>query len=67
LATLDVGALPTGACDRAIDPVGCRAGCFRDCRRPDLIEHTPATSIGQRVLAMALGYRDPNACLGAGV
>ena len=36
------------------------ADCFRDRRRPDLIEHTVATLVRQRVFGIALGYEDLN-------
>jgi hypothetical protein len=36
------------------------AGCFRDNRKPDAIEHTVAELVAQRVLGMALGYEDLN-------
>jgi len=36
------------------------AACFRDHRRPELIEHTVEELIGQRVLAQAQGYEDLN-------
>lgn len=36
------------------------AGCFIDRRDPERIEHTVRTLIGQRVLALALGYEDLN-------
>ena len=58
LVTSDAGALLLGATDRAIDLVGRCADCFRDHRRPDLIEHAVGTLIGQRVLGIALGYED---------
>ncbi|WOH63973.1 IS1380 family transposase [Bradyrhizobium sp. BWA-3-5] len=60
LVTSDAGALLLGATDRAIDLVRRFAGCFRDHRRPDLIEHTVGTLIGQRVFGIALGYEDLN-------
>jgi hypothetical protein len=60
LVTSDAGALLLGATDRAIDLVGRFANCFRDHRRQDLIEHTVATLIGQRVFGIALGYEDLN-------
>src|SRR5512144_447703 len=60
LVTSDAGALLLGAADRAIDLVGRLADCFRDHRRQDLIEHTVATLIGQRVFGIALGYEDLN-------
>lgn len=35
-------------------------GCFRDGCDPELIEHRLSILIGQRVLAIALGYEGPN-------
>jgi DDE family transposase len=58
--TSDAGALLLGATDRAIDLVGRFAGCFRDWRCAELIEHEIATLVGQRVFAIALGYADLN-------
>jgi hypothetical protein len=60
LVTSDAGALLLGATDRAIDLVDRFASCFRDGRRPDLIEHTVATLVRQRVFGIALGYEDLN-------
>ena len=60
LVTSDAGALLLGATDRAIDLVDRFADCFRDRRRPDLIEHTVATLVRQRVFGIALGYEDLN-------
>src|SRR5579863_7242683 len=60
LVTSEAGALLLGATDRAIDLVGRFADCFRDHRRPELIEHTVGTLIGQRVFGIALGYEDLN-------
>lgn len=60
LVTSDAGALLLGATDRAIDLVGRFADCFRDHRRPDLIEHAVGTLVGQRVFGIALGYEDLN-------
>jgi hypothetical protein len=60
LVTSDAGALLLGATDRAIDLVGRFAACFRDYRRPDLVEHAVATLVGQRVFGIALGYEDLN-------
>ena len=34
------------------------AGCFTDCRAAELVEHTVARLVGQRVFGMALGYED---------
>jgi len=58
--TSDAGALLLGAADRAIDLMRRLAGCFTDRRRAELIEHEVATLVGQRVIAIALGYEDLN-------
>jgi Transposase DDE domain group 1 len=58
--TSDAGALLLGATDRAIKLIDRFAGCFRDGRRQELIEHRVKTLVGQRVLAIALGYEDLN-------
>jgi len=60
LVTSDAGALLLGATDRAIDLIGRFAGCFRDHRCQELIEHRVVTLVGQRVFAIALGYEDLN-------
>ena len=60
LVTSDAGALLLGAADRAIALVERFAGCFRDYRRQDLIEHDVVTLVRQRVFAIALGYEDLN-------
>jgi hypothetical protein len=49
-----------GATDRAIRLVERFAACFRDARRPEFVEHSVATLVGQRVFAIALGYEDLN-------
>jgi hypothetical protein len=56
--TSDAGALLLGAADRAIGLVERFVGCFRDGRAADRIEHEVATLVGQRVVAIALGYED---------
>jgi hypothetical protein len=56
--TSDAGAMLLGATDRAIGLIARFAGCFKDHRAPDLIEHRVATLVGQRVLGIALGYED---------
>ena len=58
--TSDAGGLLLGATDKAIGLVERLAGCFRDARQPELIEHTVATLVGQRVFGIALGYEDLN-------
>ena len=54
----DAGGLLLGATDRAIGLVDRFAGCFRDGRRADLVEHEVRTLVGQRVFGVALGYED---------
>ncbi len=56
----DAGALLLRRADEAIGLIDRLAGCFIDKRRPDLIEHTVRTMIGQRVFGIALGYEDLN-------
>ena len=56
----DAGALLLGKTDKAIGLIDRLAGCFIDYRKPDLIEHTVRTLIGQRVFGIALGYEDLN-------
>jgi hypothetical protein len=56
--TSDAGALLLGATDRGIRLVDRFAGCFRDRRRAELIEHEIVTLVGQRVFGLALGYED---------
>jgi hypothetical protein len=56
----DAGALLLGRTDEAIGLVDRLAGCFVDERKPELIEHSLRTLIGQRVFGMALGYEDLN-------
>jgi Transposase DDE domain group 1 len=60
LVTSDAGALLLGAADRAIGLTDRFAACFDDARRQELIEHEVVTLVGQRVLAIALGYEDLN-------
>src|SRR6476661_7431480 len=58
--TSDAGALLLGATNRAIRLIDRLAGCFRDRRCQELIEHRVETLVGQRVLGIALGYEDVN-------
>jgi len=58
--TSDAGGLLLGAVDKAMGLVGRLASCFHDARRPELIEHSVATLVGQRVFGIALGYEDLN-------
>jgi Transposase DDE domain group 1 len=56
--TSDAGALLLAATDRAVGLIDRFAGCFTDSRSPELVEHTVATLVGQRVFGIALGYED---------
>ena len=56
--TSDAGALLLGATDRAIGLIDRFAACFTDAGAPDLIEHTVRTLVGQRIVALALGYEE---------
>ena len=58
--TSDAGGLLLGAADKALGLIERLSGCFRDARHPELIEHTVATLVGQRVFGIALGYEDLN-------
>jgi hypothetical protein len=58
MMTSDAGGLLLGATDRAIGLIDRLAQCFTDSRSAELIEHTVATMIGQRVFGIALGYED---------
>lgn len=52
----DAGALLLGKADKAIGLIDRLCRCFEDYRKPELIEHTVRTLIGQRVFGIALGY-----------
>src|SRR6266446_6223768 len=56
--TSEAGAMLLGAADRTIGLVARFAGCFTDHRAADLVEHTVASMVGQRVFGIALGYED---------
>jgi len=56
--TSDAGALLLGETDRSIGLVERFAACFKDRRRPELIEHEIGTLVMQRVFGIALGYED---------
>jgi len=40
--------------------LGAFAGCFVDRRRPEQVEHSVSTLVGQRIFGIALGYEDLN-------
>jgi Transposase DDE domain group 1 len=56
--TSDCGGLLLGQTNRALRLVERFAGCFVDHRRPEWVEHSVATLVGQRVYGLALGYED---------
>jgi hypothetical protein len=56
--TSDASRVLLRATDRAIGLIDRFAQCFSDSRSEELIEHTVATLIGQRVFGIALGYED---------
>jgi hypothetical protein len=58
--TSEAGALLLGATDRAVRLVERFAGCFKDARAAELVEHRVETLVGQRVYGLALGYEDLN-------
>ncbi len=60
--TSDADALLLGATDKAIGLVDRIAACFLDGRRADRVAHDIATLVGQRVVAIALGYVDVIDC-----
>ena len=56
--TSDAGALLLGMTDRAVRLLDRLAGCFRDHRAAELVEHEVRTLVSQRVIGIALGYED---------
>jgi hypothetical protein len=56
--TSDAGALLLGGTDRAIRLTERFASCFTDTRVAELVEHSVATMLTQRVIGIALGYED---------
>ena len=58
--TSDAGTVLLRAADRAIELIGRVAACFTDHRDADQVIHALPTLIGQRIVAIALGYEDVN-------
>jgi Transposase DDE domain group 1 len=56
--TSDAGVLLLARADRAIGLTRRLAGCFRDDRAPDQVEHRVETMLRQRIFGIALGYED---------
>ena len=58
--TSDAGALLLRETDRAIRLIERVAACFSDGRDPGQLIHALPTLVGQRIVAIALGYEDVN-------
>jgi hypothetical protein len=58
--TTDGGGLLLRQADRKIGLLRRVAGCFRDARRPERIEHSLSVMLAQRIYGLALGYEDLN-------
>jgi len=58
--TSDAGGLLLRETEKRTGILSGFAGCFRDLRDPELIEHTVAELVAQRVYGLALGYEDLN-------
>jgi hypothetical protein len=56
----DGGALLLREVERRINLLGRLAGCFRDGRNQDLVEHKLSEMLSQRIYGLALGYEDLN-------
>jgi hypothetical protein len=56
----DGGALLLRQTERRIHLLNRLAACFSDRRNPELIEHTVAEMLAQRIYGLALGYEDLN-------
>jgi hypothetical protein len=56
--TTDAGVLLLGATDRVIGLTRRFAGCFKDSRNGDFVEHSVQTLVTQRIVGIALGYED---------
>jgi hypothetical protein len=56
--TSEAGAMLLGATDKRIGLIERIASCFTNHRAADLVEHTVAGLVGQRVFGIALGYED---------
>jgi hypothetical protein len=58
--TSDAGGLLLRETEKRTGIIAGFAGCFEDLRNPELIEHTVAELVAQRVYGLALGYEDLN-------
>lgn len=60
MITSDAGGLLLREVNETFDVIRQFAGCFRDHRDPELIEHPVEQLLAQRVMGIALGYEDLN-------
>src|SRR5271165_3611014 len=58
--TSDAGGLLLREVEKRTGIIGQFASCFTDYRDPELVEHTVAELVGQRIYGLALGYEDLN-------
>jgi hypothetical protein len=58
--TSDAGGLLLREVEERFRSVEQFAACFRDCRNPDLIEHSVLDLLKQRIFGICLGYEDLN-------
>lgn len=58
--TSDGGSLLLREVEKRVGIIEQFSKCFKDLRKPDLIEHTVSELIAQRVYGLALGYEDLN-------
>jgi hypothetical protein len=58
--TSDAGGLLLREVEKRTGIIERFAACFRDCRKPEQVEHTVKELVAQRVYALALGYEDLN-------
>jgi len=58
--TSDAGALLLRSVEQRTGILRQFAACFRDYRKPELVEHTVSELVRQRVYGLALGYEDLN-------
>ena len=56
----DAGAVLLRAANGLLDVMGRLAGCFRDHRDAERVEHPLEALVSQRVFGLALGYEDVN-------
>jgi len=58
--TSDAGGLLLRETEKRVGIISGFAKCFEDLRNPEMVEHTVAELVGQRIYGLALGYEDLN-------